>query len=403
MSERFENVGFAATRKGAQARLATFAGARLRDYARQRNFVERGHENVSRLSPAISVRLLREREVVGAAHGAEKFTQEVCWRLYWKSWLELRPQVWTRYREALDRGFPAGVRERAAVVAAGRSGVAVMDHFARELVETGYLHNHVRMWFASFWVHVERLPWELGAAFFFDHLMDADAASNTLSWRWVAGRQTQGKTYLVRRANIERCLDPAILEDNLAGFGELPGDVDDPEAPPGAPEETVAVENWPSEIGDPGNTAGLVVHEDDLAPETSPLGAIRPRAVFILETPGEPGAPKATFRRRARGDAAARARAHFGCPVDTGTDLDRWAGAAGCARIVGLAPWVGEVRDALASCGREIAFVRRPEDAALVGLATGGFFPFWKQVRKWEHLSDGGPAPDGGGNPRPRA
>ena len=95
----------------------------------------------------------------------------------------------------LQRSLPSSTLARSEAVAAGRSGVAVMDAMAIELIETGYLHNHARMWWASFWIHVERLPWELGADFFFRHLLDADPASNTLSWRWVAGLQwvaTQG-------------------------------------------------------------------------------------------------------------------------------------------------------------------------------------------------------------------
>ena len=98
-----------------------------------------------------------------------------------------------------------------------------MDRFARELIATGYLHNHARMWWASFWVHVERLPWELGADFFFRHLLDADPASNTLSWRWVAGLQTRGKSYLVRRSNLRRFADPSLLEDE-SGLERLDDD-----------------------------------------------------------------------------------------------------------------------------------------------------------------------------------
>ena len=60
------------------------------------------------------------------------------------------------------------------------------------------------MWFASIWIFTLRLPWELGANFFYDHLLDADPASNTLSWRWVTGLQTQGKIYLATENNIEK-------------------------------------------------------------------------------------------------------------------------------------------------------------------------------------------------------
>ena len=58
------------------------------------------------------------------------------------------------------------------------------------------------MWFASIWIHYFGLPWQLGAQLFYNHLLDADIASNTLSWRWVAGLQTSGKKYIANRENI---------------------------------------------------------------------------------------------------------------------------------------------------------------------------------------------------------
>ena len=60
------------------------------------------------------------------------------------------------------------------------------------------------MWFASIWIFTLNLPWELGANFFYRNLLDADEASNTLSWRWVAGLHTSGKFYLARQDNIEK-------------------------------------------------------------------------------------------------------------------------------------------------------------------------------------------------------
>ena len=60
------------------------------------------------------------------------------------------------------------------------------------------------MWFASIWIFTLNLPWELGADFFYKNLLDADPASNTLSWRWVAGLQTEGKIYLANEENIEK-------------------------------------------------------------------------------------------------------------------------------------------------------------------------------------------------------
>ncbi len=91
-----------------------------------------------------------------------------------------------------------------------------------QLVEEGWLHNHARMWFASIWIFTLRLPWELGADFFLRHLLDGDPASNTLSWRWVAGLHTRGKPYLARRDNIREFTegrhDPAGLDERAAAW-----------------------------------------------------------------------------------------------------------------------------------------------------------------------------------------
>jgi deoxyribodipyrimidine photo-lyase len=96
------------------------------------------------------------------------------------------------------------VRTAYAQAVEGRTGIAAFDTFACDLVRHGYLHNHARMWFASIWIFTLKLDWELGADFFLRHLRDGDAASNTLSWRWVAGLHTKGKTYLARADNIAR-------------------------------------------------------------------------------------------------------------------------------------------------------------------------------------------------------
>ena len=72
------------------------------------------------------------------------------------------------------------------------------------------MHNHARLWFASIWIFTLKLPWELGAAFFLEHLHDGDPASNTLSWRWVAGLHTKGKNYVASADNIEKFTDGKV-------------------------------------------------------------------------------------------------------------------------------------------------------------------------------------------------
>ena len=199
------------TRAAGLARLTRFTPSMGEAYAAGRNH-DAGlgaHTAVSGLSPWLRHRLLSEEETIAAAlaaHGparAGKFVQEVLWRTYWKGWLEQRPSAWQDYRAAVAEALPRAADEVAAV-AAGRTGIACMDAWARELVETGYLHNHARMWFASIWCFTLRLPWHLGVDLFLRHLLDADAASNTLSWRWVAGLQTRGKHYVARAENIAR-------------------------------------------------------------------------------------------------------------------------------------------------------------------------------------------------------
>ena len=206
---------FSPTRAAALARMAEFLPLAGR-YAADRNFVRPGHPNISRLSPWVQKRLLLEEEVVGSVRGrwafeaVEKFVQEVYWRTYWKGWLEQRPEAWSRWVEAVPRlrdALSAEQRSTLEVALGGRTGIAGFDAWAQELMATGYLHNHARMWFASIWVFTLKLPWELGAAFFYEHLLDGDVASNTLSWRWVAGLQTPGKTYVARADNIAHYTD----------------------------------------------------------------------------------------------------------------------------------------------------------------------------------------------------
>ena len=206
-----------ATRQAGEIIIREFSARMGSDYERQRNF-DFGpgrHNYVSQLSPYLRRRLVLETEVVRAAldrHGSkasEKFIQEVFWRTYFKGWLELRPGIWQQYRQGLAEDLSrlqTNPERRARVEAAeeGRTGLAYFDAWAQELIQTGYLHNHARMWFASIWIFTLELPWRIGADFFYRHLLDGDAASNTLSWRWVAGLHTRGKAYAAESWNIEK-------------------------------------------------------------------------------------------------------------------------------------------------------------------------------------------------------
>jgi deoxyribodipyrimidine photo-lyase len=204
---------FEASRAKAVDQLNNFIEQNLTDYSKLRNF-DFGPDkrtNISCLSPYITHGLLNELEVIDKSLKKfsfaknEKFIQEVLWRVYWKGWLELRPNVWSDYLNELGKiknEFKNNQNYLDAIE--GKTNVDCFNQWVIELKENNYLHNHTRMWFASIWIFTLKLPWQLGAEFFMQHLYDGDSASNTLGWRWVAGVQTQGKHYLASEWNINK-------------------------------------------------------------------------------------------------------------------------------------------------------------------------------------------------------
>ena len=204
---------FEASRAKAVDKLNTFVEQNLSDYSKLRNFDfgPSNRSNVSCLSPYITHGIINELEVINKSLKKfsfaknEKFIQEVLWRVYWKGWLELRPDVWSDYLIELDKIKKEFKNNQSYLDAIeGKTNVDCFNQWVIELKESNYLHNHTRMWFASIWIFTLELPWQLGAEFFMQHLYDGDAASNTLGWRWVAGVQTQGKHYLASEWNINK-------------------------------------------------------------------------------------------------------------------------------------------------------------------------------------------------------
>ncbi len=391
---------FPATRQEALQRLDEFLVTAPR-YTAERNYVAPGHPNVSRLSAAIRHRLITEEEVVGMALGRhsfrsiEKWLQEVLWRGYWKGWLEARPKVWDQYRESaqdLSAHLDSTQAARCRDIAEGRSGSGIMNHFARELGETGYLHNHARMWWASYWIHHCGLPWELGADHFFQHLLDADPASNTLSWRWVAGLQTRGKAYVATSQNILKFCAPEIVEQS-GGVG-----FDD-----GVESAAIADDNFGSEamtelpplpngIPHEQRRVAVLLHDEDFCLETSPAARLSPAMVLQFEpTANSPlPVPRADWLGEARADAGKRAGEHFHAGVHVCCSCDEIASACAADRIerlVMMEPFVGPPHDhlqdlprVLSHQGVAIVRLRRQWDTRLMPHASRGFFPFWNKV-----------------------
>jgi hypothetical protein len=204
---------FEASRAKAVEKLDNFIENNLSEYSKLRNFDfgPDNRSNISCLSPYITHGIINELEVIDKSlkkfsfSKNEKFIQEVLWRVYWKGWLELRPNVWSDYLIELNNlrdQFKSNQNYQKAIE--GKTDLECFNHWVNELKENNYLHNHTRMWFASIWVFTLELPWQLGAEFFMQNLYDGDAASNTLGWRWVAGIQTQSKHYLASEWNIKK-------------------------------------------------------------------------------------------------------------------------------------------------------------------------------------------------------
>ena len=356
-----------------------------RAYSANRNtdFGPGRNTSVSALSPWIRRRLVTEDEVVRAAiaahgaRGADKFIQEVLWRTYWKGWLEMRPEIWTRFE--IERAQHDPLIEAVRAAEEGRTGIDGFDDWARELVETGWLHNHARMWFASIWIFTLGLPWSLGADFFMRHLLDADPASNTLSWRWVAGLQTTGKTYLATAENIARFTEGRFRPRGLATEARA---LQEPPVPAAGPLPFARRET-------PDGAYLLLITPEDLTPEDT-IGPWEIRGVVSVLEPGAGrlGEHPQVFMAGALADAEQRAAVRYGHPATrladlTGDGLVGAARAAGARGIVTPFVPVGATASALAraypaltAAGLDLVMVRRPWDEALWPLASRGFFPF---------------------------
>ena len=175
-------------------------------YARTRNALDGA---VTRLSPYLTHGVLSLREVyesVNTRHPLDakhKFVFELGWRAYWH-------HVWEHLGDSIHRSIHTGLlpddayqAEIPADVLEARTGIPAIDLAVRELYETGYVHNHARMWLASYVVHLRKVHWHVGAQWMLGHLLDGDVASNHLSWQWVAGTGSS-KPYLFNADNVAK-------------------------------------------------------------------------------------------------------------------------------------------------------------------------------------------------------
>ncbi|MEM7465570.1 MAG: FAD-binding domain-containing protein [Pseudomonadota bacterium] len=382
-------------------RLRSFTPSMAHAYERERNY-DRGprlRSNVSLLSPWLRHRLILETEVLDSAlqiwslDEAEKFVEEVFWRGYFKGWLEHYPQVWKNYRRDLDDaieslGAEVELARRFESATSGETGIDCFDVWVRELTEIGYLHNHARMWFASIWIFTLKLPWQLGADFFYRHLLDGDPASNTLSWRWVAGLHTKGKTYLARSSNIAK-----YSEARFSDVQELARDAQpltEPDYGPAQALDSVASNTPTGEFG-------LLVTHEDCTPETLSLPRPPVAACGIGRLENHVQLPidwrVREFSKSAVDDALRRIEHEFGISTAEIDDADwcnqiiDWAHALGIKEIVTAYAPVGPTQEALKTATHylerhelKLTAIKRGYDNVVWPFASKGYFAIKKQI-----------------------
>ena len=387
------------SREEALVLLASFLPKAGTSYTRNRNFdLGAGqHKHVSQLSAYIKRRIITEEDVlkkVLSAHSlneAGKFIDEIFWRTYLKGWLESRPHIWMQYCADVhhlthELQTQSGLRDRWAAACLGETGIDCFDAWAKELAETGYLHNHARMWFASIWVYTLQLPWQLGADFFLRHLLDGDAASNTLSWRWVVGLNSVGKTYLARAENIQRFTNGRFAPKGLAQVAPPLNDTASTMAP---------------KIIDPpnpyleGRKTGLLLHSDDLN-----IAYLTHRSDCIASAAYRPvdagttlvSSPKLLEFNNAALDAATKRwkpNLLNCCDVTTPEGILSWALENKLEQIITPYAAVGNTSQMLEKCkhllsnhGVQLTQVMREYDIISWPYATKGFFKFREKIPK---------------------
>ena len=134
-----------------------------------------------------------------------KFIQELAWCDFWQRCLATHQDwAWTDI-EPYKTGFRADdyADDLLEDIALGRTGIACMDAFIHQLLTIGYVHNHARLYLASYLVHFRRVKWQVGAKWFLQHLLDGNVASNNLSWQWVASTFS-GKPYIFNLENVSQ-------------------------------------------------------------------------------------------------------------------------------------------------------------------------------------------------------
>ncbi len=185
--------------EGAKKRLTSFLDGPVSDYADERN-IPSNKSGTSRLSPHLSAGEISPRQIWQASRDSgknvDKFLSEIGWREFSYVLLYHNPELATEnYKSDFDN-FDWNDDEQAYLAwTKGQTGYPFVDAGMRELYQTGWMHNRVRMVVASFLIKHLLMDWRKGEDWFWDTLLEADPAANAASWQWVAGSGADAAPY----------------------------------------------------------------------------------------------------------------------------------------------------------------------------------------------------------------
>lgn len=224
-------------------------------YGRDRSRLD-GH--VSRLSAFLRHGVLSLAEVrdaalthapVTAPSRVYKYINELSWRDFFvRVYAEVGDKVWQDF-QPYKTGIAAAdyASEFPTDIDRAGTGLTCIDSWSRGLRETGYLHNHVRMWMAAYIIHHRRVRWQTGASWFITHLLDGDPAANNLNWQWVASTWRRGP-YIWNRATLVKNAGERYCASCPLASGGCPFD---------APYKDLSARLFPSRYPAPGETGVL--------------------------------------------------------------------------------------------------------------------------------------------------
>lgn len=232
-------------------------------YAKSRNFLDGA---VTYLSPWVTHGFLDTREIAIQLRKKYEldFEHKMIFELGWREFFrhvheELGDGILKDVRRPIYNGRYGNTMPEDLLEA--RTGVEAIDEAVKHLYRTGYLHNHMRMWLASYTVHLRKVHWKVGADWMYAHLLDGDLASNHLSWQWVAGTFSH-KPYVFNAENVKKYashLDCSgtVIDTDYAELGAMAAsgrdcgpEADAPSAGLKQPETFAGFSNWMPEDAD---------------------------------------------------------------------------------------------------------------------------------------------------------